>query len=66
MAELEDAAKRLDQSEGGKSALADQVYVKIVFLQVEKIINVGSHYLELTTAIVKHSHRGIFTDIFLN
>ena len=30
MAELEAAAKRLDQSEGGKSALVEQVYVVIV------------------------------------
>ena len=32
MAELEAAAKRLDQSEGGKSALVEQVYLEIVSL----------------------------------
>ena len=46
MAELEAAAKRLDQSEGGKSALVDQVSMRIVPLNIEhfQCFFIGPHF----------------------
>ena len=61
MTELEAAAKRLDQSEGGKSALVDQVCMEIVSLQVEKIIN---EPITQNLQLKIHSHHTVFTDIY--
>jgi len=39
MAELEAATKRLDQSEGGKSALVDQVCMEVISPKVKFFLN---------------------------